>query len=117
MDYIYLTYLEEWGYSYYYQENLERYYRFEQMLDILNKIKHHEIEIINILFEALNKYQEKDKIIKLYDKILSYRITPNSFIYSIIGKLTKIQDEDFEIMNEKSYFLLRTFSQRMKNIF
>jgi len=109
LDYIYLTYLEAWGYSYYYQENLERYYRFEQMLDILNKIKHHEIEIINILFEALNKFQEKDKIIKLYDKILTYKITPNSFIYSIIGKLTKIQDEEFEIMNEKSYFLRRTF--------
>ena len=109
LDYIYLTYLEAWGYCYYYQENIERYYRFEQMLDVLNKIKHHEIEIINILFEALNKFQEKDKIIKLYDKILTYKITPNSFIYSIIGKLSKIQDEEYEILIEKSNFLRRTF--------
>ena len=109
LDYIYLTYLEAWGYCYYYQENIERYYRFEQMLDVLNKIKHHEIEVINILFEALNKFQEKDKIIKLYDKILTYKINPNSFIYSIIGKLSKIQDEEYENIIEKSNFLRRTF--------
>ena len=109
LDFIYLAYLEAWGYSYYYQENIERYYRFEQMLDVLNKIKHHEIEIINILFEALNKFKEKDKIIKLYDKILTYKINPNSFIYSIIGKLSKIQEEELEMIFDKTYFLRRTF--------
>ena len=122
LDYIYLTYLEVWGYCYYYQEYIERDYRFEQMLDALNKIKHHEIEIINILFTALNKFQESDKIVKLYDKILAYKITPNSFIYSLLGKLSKIKDDDFEIIqnikdNEKSYFHRRTFkTENEKNI-
>ena len=122
LDYIYLTYLEVWGYCFYYQEYIERDYRFEQMLEALNKIKHHEIEIINNLFTALNKFQENDKIVKLYDKILTYKITPNSFIYSIIGKLSKNKDEEFEIIqnikdNEKSYFQRRTFkSEDDKNI-
>ena len=122
LDYIYLTYLEVWGYCYYYQEYIERDYRFEQMLDALNKIKHHEIEVINILFTALNKFEENDKIVKLYNKILAHKITPNSFIYSLVGKISKIKEDDFEIIqnikdNEKSNFLRRTFkSEDEKNI-
>ena len=122
LDYIYLTYLEVWGYCYYYQEYIERDYRFEQMLDALNKIKHHEIEVINILFKALKKFEENDKIVKLYDKILTYKITPNSFIYSIVGKLSKIKIEELENIqnikdNEKLNFSRRTFkSDDEKNI-
>ena len=86
-EYIYLTYIEVWGYSYWYQDIIERDYRFEQMLEVLDKIKHQEIELINILFEALNKFQDKEKIIRLYEKILEYKITPNNNIYSIVGKI------------------------------
>ena len=93
MDYIYLLYIEIWGYSYWYQDTIEKNYRFEQMLEILDKIKHKEIEILNILFESLNKFQEKEKIIRLYDKILEYNITPNNYIYSIIENITKKKEE------------------------
>jgi len=122
LDYIYLTYLEVWGYSFYFQKYIERDYRFEQMLEVLKKIKHHEIEVINILFKALNKFEENDKIFILYDKILTYKITPNSFIYSMIGKLSKEKKEEFEIIqnikdNEKLYFSRRTFkSEDERNI-
>ena len=114
LDYIFLTYIEVWGYSYWYQDIIEREYRFEQMLEVLDKIKHHEIEIINVLFESLNKFQEKEKIIRLYDRILAYNITPNSFIYSIVGKIVqkRIENQDFmiEIKNiDKNNFPRRTF--------
>ena len=62
---ILLSYLEVWGYSYWYQDIIEKDYRFEQMLEILDKIKHKEIEILNIIFESLNKFHEKEKIISL----------------------------------------------------
>jgi len=70
LDYIYLTYIEVWGYSYWYQDIIERDYRFDQMLNVLNKIKHQEIELINVLFESLNKFQEKEKILKLNIKMI-----------------------------------------------
>ena len=122
LDYIYLTYIEVWGYSYWYQDIIERDYRFDQMLNVLNKIKHQEIELINVLFESLNKFQEKEKILRLYDRLLKYNITPNSFIYSIVGKIVKKRDDSLEVISdikniEKNNFLRRTFrSEKETNI-
>ena len=114
LDYIYLTYIEVWGYSYWYQDIFERDYRFEQMLEVLDKIKHHEIELINVLFESLNKFQEKEKIMRLYNKILEYNINPNSFIYSIVGKIVQKMPENPDIIlgiksNDKENFPRRSF--------
>ena len=116
LDYIYLTYIYVWGYSFWYQDLSERDYRFEQLLDVLDKIKRQEIELFNILFEMLNKFQEKEKIKKLYHKILEYKLTPNSFIYSIVGKSIKKNSEGFitdELFlgkkEEKINFQKRTF--------
>ena len=113
LDYIYLLYIEVWGYSYWYQDIIEKDYRFEQMLEILDKIKHKEIEILNIIFESLNKFHEKEKIIRLYDKILEYNITPNNYIYSIIENITKKKNEratSFDSIKEKKTKL--KFSKR-----
>ena len=119
LDYIYLTYIEVWGYSFWYQDLSERDFRFQQLLNILDKIKMQEIELFNILFEMLDKFYEKEKIRKLYYKILEYKLTPNSFIYSIVGK--NIKDEKNEIIindnnnfdslkkTEKNNFQRRTF--------
>ena len=60
LDYIYLTYIEVWGYSYWYQDIVEKDFRFEQMLEILDKIKHQEIEIINV--KALINSKRKKKL-------------------------------------------------------
>ena len=114
LDYIYLTYIEVWGYSYWYQDIVERDYRFDQMLEVLDKIKHHEIELINVLFESLNKFQEKEKIMRLYNKILEYNINPNSFIYSIVGKIVQRMPENPDFLlgikaNDKENFPRRTF--------
>ena len=116
LDYIYLTYIEVWGYSFWYQDLSERDYRFEQLLEVLDKIKGQEIELFNILFEMLNKFREKEKIKKLYYKILEYKLTPNSFIYSIVGKSIKSNSEGFitdELFlgkkEEKINFQRRTF--------
>ena len=114
LDYIYLTYIEVWGYSYWYQDIIERDFRFNQMLEVLDKIKYQEIELINVLFESLNKFEEKEKIIKLYNKILAYNITPNNYIYSIVGKIAKKSSENYGDMQkkkckEKHNFARRTF--------
>ena len=101
IDYIYLTYIEVWGYSYWYQDLSERDYRFTQLLNVLDKIRRQEIELFNILFGMLNKFHEKEKIKKLYYKILEYKLTPNSFIYSIVGKSIKKDSEG--LINDELY--------------
>ena len=117
LDYIYLTYIEVWGYSFWYQDLSERDYRFKQLLEVLDKIKRQEIELYNVLFEILNKFHEKRKIRKLYNKILEYKLTPDSFIYSIVGKNLKKNDINEDVNSyiflgkkeEKSNFQRRTF--------
>ena len=100
LNYIYLAYIQMWGYCYYYQSGNEKDYRFNQLIKILNKVYHHEIELFNFLFESLNKFQESDKILKLYERLLSYKITPNSFIYSIICKIID-KDKKSKVNNNK----------------
>jgi hypothetical protein len=63
-NYIYLTWLEVWAYTFHYSEKIERQYRFNQMLDVLNKVVHHEMNILNLLFEALNEEREQICIFK-----------------------------------------------------
>ena len=100
LNYIYLAYIEMWGYCYYYQSLNEKDYRFQQLIEILNKVYHHEIELFDLLFESLNKFQESDKILKLYERLLSYKITPNSFIYSITSKIIDKEKNIKEKKNE-----------------
>ena len=86
-NYIYLTYIELWAYSYWYLDCSEKDDKFNQMLKILNKITHHEVELFDHLFETLNKFKEVDKILQLYDCLVKYKIVPSSFIYSTVNSL------------------------------
>ena len=86
-NYIYLTWLEIWAYTFHYSEKIERQYRFNQMLDILDKVIHHEMNILNLLFETLNEEREQILIFKLYQKLLQLKINPNTFIYNIISNI------------------------------
>ena len=86
-NYIYLTWLEVWAYTFHYSEKIERQYRFNQLLDILDKVIHHEMNILNLLFETLNEEREQILIFKLYQKLLQLKINPNTFIYNIISNI------------------------------
>ena len=92
-NYIYLTYIELWAYSYWYIDSSEKDSKFNQMLEILNKITNHEVELFDLLFEALNKFKEFDKILVLYDCLLKYKILPSSFIYSTVNMLLNNKDK------------------------
>ena len=86
-NYIYLTWLETWAYTFHYSEKIERQYRFNQMLDILDKIIHHEMNILSLIFEVLNEEREQIMIFKLYQKLLQLKINPNTVIYDIISNI------------------------------
>ena len=84
---LYLTWIEVWSYTFWYLDKEEREYRFDQVLDILDKVIHHEINIFNLMFDVLNQQNEPEMIIKLYQKMLFLKINPNTNIYNIISNI------------------------------
>ena len=86
-NYLYLTWLEIWAFTFWYNDNTEKYYRFDQMLDVLDKVIHHEMNIFNLMFDVLNKHGEPQMMLKLYQKLLQLKINPSTFIYNIISNI------------------------------
>ena len=84
---LYLTWLEVWSYTFWYIDKDEREYRFDQALDILDRVIHHELNIFNLMFDALNQQNEQEMIIKLYQKMLLLKLNPNTNIYNIISNI------------------------------
>ena len=86
-NYLYLTWLEIWAFTFSNNENREKHYRFDQMLDVLDKVIHHEMNIFNLMFDVLNKHGELEMMLRLYQKLLQLKINPSTFIYSIISNI------------------------------
>ena len=129
-NYIYLTWLEVWAYSFWYMDMSERHYRFDQMLDIFDKIIHHEINIFNLIFDVLNKQKDVEMILKLYQKLLQLKVNPSLFIDNIISQILdkKQIKQILEDMKKntskalkfndfsKNYYLQRTFFSLSDNL-
>ena len=98
-NYIYLTWLEIWSFTFWYIDKNERQYRFNQMLDILDKVIHHEMNIFNLMFDILNQQNEQILIYKLYQKLLQLKINPSTFIYNIISNILD-KDQIKELIEE-----------------
>ena len=86
-NYLYLTWLEIWAFTFWYNDNGEKHFRFNQMLDVLDKVVHHEMNILNLMFEVLNKHGEPQMMLKLYQKLLQLKINPSTFIYDIMSNV------------------------------
>ena len=86
-NYLYLTWLEIWAFTFWYNEIGEKHYRFDQMLDVLDKVIHHEMNIFNLMFDVLNKHGEPQMMLKLYQKLLQKKINPSFYIYDIMSKV------------------------------
>ena len=128
INHLYLSWLEVWAFTFNYNDKKEMPYRFNQMIDILNKVIHHEMNILNLLFDALSRSSQNEMILKLYRKLLDLNINPSAFIYNIISsvvdktkmrelkdkiKISTIKSNDNFIKYEnisKKYNLKRTFS-------
>ena len=101
-NYIYLSYIELWAFSYWYFDPSEKNEKFNQLLKFLDKINIHEIEIYENLFKALNKFQESEKIVALYEKLLEFKINPSSYIFSLVNALKKKKREKKNILFNNS---------------
>ena len=86
-NYLYLTWLEIWAFTFWCNEQGEKHYFFDQMLDVLDKVIHHEMNIFNLMFDVLNKHSEPQMMLRLYQKLLQLKINPSTFIYDIISNI------------------------------
>jgi|GEM_PF-3858903 len=91
-NYLYLTWLEIWAFTFGNNDLKERHYRFDQMLDVLDKVVHHERNILDLMFNMLNQYEEEKMMIKLYKKILQLKIKPSTLIFDIMKSKVDLKD-------------------------
>lgn len=91
-NYLYLCWIQLWAMTLWYQDNQEKKYLFQQLLKVLDKVRNHEIETFNLLFESVSKYGEDYMIIKLYERLLNYRLNPSYHICSTVVKLIDRKD-------------------------
>jgi len=84
-NYIYLSYIELWAYNYWYLDPSEKNDKFKELFKVLSKINFHDSELLDKVFESLNKFKEKNKIIILYDFLIKNNINPSSYIYNIFN--------------------------------
>ena len=131
-NYIDLCWIEMWAMTFWYCDEGEKRYRFQELMKVLSKTSSHEMEIFNLLFEALSKHGEEYMILKLYNLLLKLRLNPSYKVHSIVMKILdkeKSEGNINEILQraiknvdnityEKKNFRKRTFkSKYYKNIF
>ena len=85
-NYIDLCWLQMWAMTFWYCEQKEKKYRFQQLINVLNKTSSHEMEIINLLFETLEKNGEEYMVLKLYDILLKLKLNPSFKVHNIVMK-------------------------------
>ena len=125
-NYIYLCWMQMWALTFWYCDEKEKRYRFQELLKVLSKTSSHEMEIFNLLFEALSLYGEDYMVLKLYDILLTLHLNPSFKVHSIVMKLLdkkkfegNIKDnlqQSFQVELKKIYnnndFRKRTFKSK-----
>ena len=85
----YLSYLIVWSLTFWYTDKEEREFRYNQMIEILEKIEEHEIEICEILMESVAKYGTENNIRLLYKKFIERKLNPSWKIFNLVSKYLK----------------------------
>ncbi len=100
-----------------YQDQTEKKYLFGYMLKILEKLKCHEIETYNILFNSLSKYGEEYMVMKLYERMILYDVPVSYIVFTSVLQILKKNEfvspapEERESNNE-SFFKKRSFKMK-----
>ena len=105
-NYIYLCWMQMWAMTFWYCDEIEQNYRFQKLLEVLQKTSCHEMEIFNILFEALSKYGKNDNmILKLYALLLKLHLNPSLKVHKIVMEIIEKKNMEGNF-NEKLKIIL-----------
>ena len=86
-NYVYLCWMQMWAMTFWYCEEIEKKYRFQELLKVLEISQCYEMEIFNLLFEAISVYGKDYMVLKLYDLILKQHLNPSYKVHSIVMKI------------------------------
>ena len=89
LDDIYISYLILFSLTFWYNDKEEKEYRFCNMMQVLDKIEYHDLEVIELLFNTLVNLGEEDFAILLHTQYLNLHLNPTSKIFSIISQILK----------------------------
>ena len=85
-NYIRLCWIQMWGMTFWNVHEEEKRFRFQQLLDVIDKTSYHEMEIFNLIFEALVQNGTDYMILKLYDIITKLKLNPSLKAHNIVMK-------------------------------
>ena len=112
-NYIYLCWMQMWAITFWYCDQKEKRYRFQELLKVLAKTSSHEMEIFNLLFEALSLYGEDYMVLKLYDILLTLHLNPSFKVHNIVMKLLDKKKLEGNIKDN----LQNAFKDELKNVY
>ena len=112
-NYIYLCWMQMWAITFWYCDENEKRYRFQELLKVLSKTSSHEMEIFNLLFEALSLYGEDYMVLKLYDILLTLHLNPSFKVHNIVMKLLDKKKFEGKIKDN----LQNAFKNELKNVY
>ena len=112
--YIYLCWMQMWALTFWYSEEKEQNYWFQELLRVIEVSSCYEMEIFNLLFEALNKYGKEQMVLKLYDILLKKHLNPSSQVHSIAMKIIEKNKEKNTNMNDNLRKLLSNSEKSQK---
>jgi len=110
---IYLCYLIMFSLTLWYTDDFERESRFLQMIEIIEKVQGHDIQIFELLFKALVDIKWDDKqIILLYKKFIHLNLNPTWKIFSLVSKIIKKKSN---VKNKKALLSQETKYNEIRN--
>ena len=112
-NYIYLCWMQMWAITFWYCDDIEKRYRFQELLKVLNKTSSHEMEIFNLLFETLSIYGEDYMVLKLYDILLTLHLNPSFKVHNIVMKLLDKKKFEGNIKDN----LQNAFKDELKDVY
>ena len=109
---LYLCYLIIWSLTIWYTDTWEREFRFLKMIEVIEKVEGHEIEIFELLFKALVNYCNDKDTVLLYKKFIHLNLNPTWSIFSLVSKIIKKKSN---IKNKKELLSQQTKFKDLKS--
>lgn len=109
---LYLCYLILWSITLWYTDSWEREFRFLKMIEVLEKVEGHEIEIFELIFKAIVNYCNDKDTVLLYKKFIHLNLNPTWSIFSLVSKIIKKKSN---VKNKKELLSQQTKFKDLKS--